>query len=57
MACATCQFFLAQSEEQGLCRRYPPTVVVMQPDQSTLSMFPPMLKNGLCGEHKEKTDA
>lgn len=56
MTCQTCAHFLPQSDEQGLCRRYPPTVALL-PDHSTISLFPPMLNDGACGEHKEKQDA
>lgn len=56
MTCQTCTHFLPQSDEQGLCRRYPPTLLML-PDQSTISLFPPMLTAGLCGEHKEKDHA
>lgn len=56
MTCQTCTHFLKQSDDQGLCRRYPPTLFLL-PDQSTISLFPPMLNDGLCGEHKEKDNA
>lgn len=52
MTYQTCTHFLKQTEEQGLCRRYPPTLFMLS-DQSTISLFPPMLNDGLCGEHKE----
>lgn len=51
MTCQACTHFLKQSEGQGLCRRYPPTLSLL-PDQSTVSLFPPMLNEGCCGEHK-----
>ena len=53
MTCQTYTHFLKQTDEQGLCRRYPPTLFLM-PDQSTVSLFPPMLNEGLCGEYQEK---
>ena len=56
MSCSTCQHFLSQSDEQGLCRRYPPTLF-LRADDSTISLFPTMLNTGLCGEHKEKQNA
>lgn len=55
MTCQTCTHFLKQSDDQGLCRRYPPTLFLRA--DSTISLFPPMLNDGLCGEHKEKQDA
>lgn len=56
MTCQTCTHFLPQSDEQGLCRRYPPTVF-LRADDSTVSLFPPMLNEGVCGEHKEISNA
>ena len=56
MTCQSCAHFLKQSDEQGLCRRYPPTLFML-PDQSTISLFPPMLNEGRCGEHKENDNA
>lgn len=56
MTCATCKHFLAQSDDRGLCRRNQPTVF-LRPDDSTVSLFPPMLTTGLCGEHKENDNA
>lgn len=49
--CMTCKFFLAQENDQGLCRRYPPSVF-LQFDKSTVSIFPTMLKAGYCGEYQ-----
>jgi len=54
MTCQTCAHFLAQTDEQGLCRRYPPTPIYTP--EGINSIFPQMLKDGLCGEYKEKTD-
>lgn len=56
MPCSTCAHSLKQSDDQGLCRRNPPTVF-LRPDDSTISLFPPMLNGGLCGEFKEKNNA
>ena len=36
-SCATCRHFLATDEASGICRRYPPVVIV---NQSRLSMEP-----------------
>lgn len=49
--CSTCKFFMQQTEEQGLCRRFPP-VPLIHPNGPTISVFPPMLNEGYCGEHK-----
>ena len=49
--CATCEFFMLQTEEQGLCRRFPPVPLVFEGNQ-TISVFPPMLNEGYCGEHQ-----
>ncbi|MEN9885424.1 MAG: hypothetical protein RL758_2 [Pseudomonadota bacterium] len=53
MTCQTCQYFLPQTDTQGLCRRNPPQVF-LRPDESTISLFPFMMFEGWCGEHKEK---
>jgi len=52
MNCSTCQYFMPQSDTQGICRRYPPTVLIHD-NGPTVSVFPPMLVEGYCGEHKE----
>ena len=51
--CATCKYFLAVTEADGLCRRFPP-VPLVYPNGPTVSVFPPMLNEGYCGEFKEK---
>lgn len=53
MTCQSCIHFLKQSDEQGLCRRYPPTLF-LRADDSTISIFPPMLNEGWCGEFQVK---
>ncbi len=55
MNCQTCQHFLVRTEQDGLCRRFPPALVAI--DGLPVPAFPPMLNEGLCGEHKEKQDA
>ena len=55
MNCQNCNHFLKHNDEQGLCRRYPPTILVT-PEGGLNSFFPPMLNDGLCGEHQEKTN-
>ena len=56
MNCQTCKHYLPTNEEQGLCRRYPPTVFLLS-DGATTSCFPSMMAEGSCGEHKEKENA
>lgn len=51
--CQNCKFFLPQDEGQGLCRRNPPQVVIHH-NGPTVSVFPPMLNEGWCGEHIKK---
>jgi len=51
--CNECKFFLAQSDSQGLCRRFPPKIHHYE-NGPTVSEFPPMLNEGWCGEHIEK---
>lgn len=51
--CSTCKYFMKQSDDQGLCRRSPPTVLVY-PTGPTISVFPPMLADGWCGEFAKK---
>lgn len=55
MACQTCTHYLPDSEESGLCRRFPP-VVVLTPTGDLLSAFPRMQPVGACGEHKPKDE-
>jgi hypothetical protein len=56
--CDNCRYFFRPEDmtpEQvaaggGLCRRYPPQI--MKTDGGGAFLFPVMLKNNLCGEHK-----
>lgn len=50
--CQACEYFLAQDEAHGICRRFPPTPIAT--DQGVISFFPPMLNEGWCGEYIEK---
>ena len=50
--CQACEYFLAQDEAHGICRRFPPTPIAT--DQGVISFFPPMLNEGWCGEHNEE---
>jgi len=51
-SCQACKFFLANDENQGICRRFPPAAVATP--EGTFAIFPPMLNEGWCGEHIEK---
>ena len=67
-ACATCFYWLADFNPQGLCRRYPPAALVMgwqhnpitpSPNQGNAhaivnAAFPPMSATGWCGEFKKR---
>ena len=50
--CQSCKSFLPISDDQGLCRRYPPVPIATP--EGTFAQFPPMLNEGWCGEHKTK---
>lgn len=52
MNCENCKHFLAQTDAQGLCRRFPPVPIATS--EGVTAFFPAMLNDGLCGEHKEK---
>ncbi len=62
--CGTCLFFFHPdvNQQAGLCRRYPPHVLLVgiqngdtpQPVAVTQSGFPPMIESGWCGEHQER---
>ena len=49
MNCATCKYFMARTDSEGICRRYPPAVLCPI-NGPTFSVFPPMLAEGYCGE-------
>lgn len=59
--CGTCLYWINTDQNTGLCRRYPPTTLLIgthqlqgQPTNAiTQSAFPPMLRDGWCGEHAE----
>jgi hypothetical protein len=68
-SCATCRYFKIIQPEEGICRRYPPTPIVMTDIQMQLtpqgpqpqsinkqgSLFPVLsAKDGWCGEHTIK---
>ncbi|AEJ01312.1 hypothetical protein Nit79A3_1480 [Nitrosomonas sp. Is79A3] len=51
--CKSCKFFLGIDDEQGFCRRFPPTPIPGK-DDAIYSHFPMMLNDGWCGEFKLK---
>ncbi len=63
--CLSCKFYLPVSDDQGLCRRYPPTAQVIPMPKTNLmagrnemqlqtaSNFPPVSGEGWCGEHAD----
>lgn len=55
-ACQSCKYFMPQSDEQGLCRRSPPTLQV-HPNGPTVSVFPPMPADGWCAELTHKKES
>lgn len=46
--CKKCKFFMSESDDQGICRRNPPTPLAGM--QGIVSFFPSMLNSGWCGE-------
>lgn len=52
--CVKCRFFLPDSAEQGLCRRYPPVPVMTM--NGLTQAFPCMLNVGYCGEFIKLVD-
>ena len=51
--CEFCRYFMPQSEVKGECRRSPPALRIY-PNGPTVSVFPPMLADGWCGEFTKK---
>ena len=52
--CETCKFFTPDFREPtGICRRYPPTVVVI--DHEVDSFLPEVHKVDWCGEYSEQS--
>lgn len=49
--CQNCKFFLSENTDAGLCRRFPPLVIVYV-NGPIASVFPHMQNVGYCGEHK-----
>jgi hypothetical protein len=55
--CFNCRFFttVPDSTEQGICKRYPPKLLVHFPmPQQTVSAFPQVGIRLWCGEHRRK---
>jgi hypothetical protein len=62
-ACALCRFWASEDNRQGLCRRFPPTPLMLGFGQPSVlagpqqgpqpminSYYPAMLEHGWCGE-------
>lgn len=52
-SCQSCRFFAQQIEVKGECRRSAPALKIF-PTGPTVSVFPPMLADGWCGEFDKK---
>jgi hypothetical protein len=62
MNCATCLFWRQQNETVGLCRRAPPTPILLPilrdaagevvRSEDVVSFFPTLMADGWCGEHR-----
>lgn len=54
-SCATCHHFLKADENGGLCRRYPPQLLVLPGrvigQVVPTPLFPAVNKDACCGEH------
>lgn len=55
--CASCRFFLLSEpkDEAGYCRRFPPTLIVVNDEPSTA--FPVVRHDEWCGEFKRKLES
>lgn len=54
-SCATCAHYTASNEKGGICRRYPPQVM-LAPGQivgqiQPVNLFPGVSADAFCGEH------
>lgn len=61
--CNDCKHFFPTENQTGLCRRYPPQILLVENEgqptargggQVLVSQFPRMAKEGFCGEHISK---
>lgn len=56
--CGTCRFWLHVSEQEKVCRRYPPNSTLIPAGgisgPQTVSFFPGMKADGWCGEYRER---
>lgn len=55
-SCASCKYAFTKGQPVNtvLCRRFPPSIVVMP--QGALVLFPSMQKTGWCGEYALKLE-
>ena len=49
--CQNCVFWLADENDHGICRRYPPTSI-LDATQTMISQFPLVKNEWCCGEWK-----
>ena len=63
--CGNCRYYLSlevvDEVSKGICRRHAPTVLAQpgvthlgQHAVQSMSIFPPMMENQWCGDHKRK---
>ena len=61
--CKQCQFYLPDTDMQGICRRYPPSLTLeniavrkggKETEMTSAWQFPRMMAHGWCGEYKLK---
>ena len=50
--CRDCSFHLSKDDATGLCRRYPPQVVVIRTAPVPLTVWPTVAGSDTCGEFK-----
>lgn len=59
-ACASCRHWLPEDQEdgQGVCRRHPPSVLILGtvqtirgPQPQLVGVFPPVSSEAVCGDH------
>lgn len=54
-SCSTCPFFTGADDKGGICRRYPPQVMIVPGNLvgqfQPANLFPAVNKDAYCGEH------
>ena len=55
--CLNCKFYAGGSNDEGICVRYPPTVILDPSDTNLLTVFPNVDgENMWCGEYTENDE-